>query len=98
MKHNAIKFNGYNHIFAVEATKIHDFVKSTVEANRGDFTSMEIAVEEQFNSGLRKRPRSLTPKEVEDGIGNSASVVTVDGIEQRVYLGDLQGPFGGNNP
>ncbi len=92
MKNNATKFNGFGSSIGTEATKIYEFVKSTIEANRDELTSIELAVEEQFNSGNKKRSRSNTPMSVETS-GNPASV-TVDGIEQRVYLGNLQGPFG----
>ena len=93
MKNNAIKFNGFGHKLSIEATKIFECVKSTIEANRSEFTSIEIAVDEQFNSGNRKRSRSTTPKfdKVETS-GNPANV-TLNGVQTKVYLGDLQGPF-----
>ena len=92
MKNNAVKFNGFGSRIGTEATKIYEFVKSTIDANRDELTSIELAVEDQFNSGSKKRARSTTPRSVEAS-GNPASV-TVDGIEQKVYLGNLQGPFG----
>ena len=96
MRKNAIDFNSYAHPIAVEASHIYDYVVSTIKSNRSEFNSIEIAVKEQFNStnsGSRKRSRSTTPIST-DTVGNSASVVKVDGFEQKVYLGDLQGPFG----
>ncbi len=90
MRHNAIKFNGMGHHISQEATKIYEFVKSTIDANRDEFNAMEIAVEEQFNSNS-KRARSATPKQT-DTVANSASVVNIEGVAQRIYLGDLQDP------
>ena len=93
MKNNAIKFNGFGSRIGTEATKIYEFVKSTIDANRDELTSIELAVEEQFNnSGNKKRPRSTTPPRSVETSGNPASM-TIDGIEQKVYLGNLQGPF-----
>jgi len=93
MKNNAIKFNGFGHKIGIEAESIFNSVKSTIEANRAEFTSIEIAVDEQFNSGNRKRSRSVSPKfdKVETS-GNPANV-TLNGVQTKVYLGDLQGPF-----
>jgi hypothetical protein len=88
MKDNASKYNGTHSPISIEAAKIYDVVKSTIEANRDEFTSIEIAVKEQFNSGDKKRSRSTTPRDV-DSSGNPASV-TVDGFEQKVYLGNIK--------
>ncbi len=94
MKNNAIKFNGYGSKLGNDATKIYEFVKRTIEANRDELTSIELAVEEQFNSGTKRRASSTTPRSAEAS-GNPASI-TVDGVERQVYLGNLKGPFGDN--
>jgi hypothetical protein len=90
MKNNANKFNGFGHRISFEANKIYEFVKNNIEANRDEFKAIEITVDEQYSSN-RKRSRSTTPRHTETS-GNPASV-TVDGIEQQVFLGNLQGPF-----
>lgn len=88
MKNNAIKFNGSNNIISNEATKIYEFVKTTIEANRDELKSIELAVEDQFNSGNRKRATSSTPRDNES-VGDAEGIL-LDGI----YLGPLQDPFG----
>jgi hypothetical protein len=89
MKNNAIKFNGVGSQLAINAENIYEFVKRQIDGNRSEFAAIEKAVEDQFGNN-RKRPRSASPKQI---IQNPASVITVDGVEQKVYLGEIQAPF-----
>ena len=92
MKNNALKFNGYGSRIGTDAERIYEDVKSMIDANRDELLEIELAVQEQFNSGGKKRARSTTPHSVEAS-GNPTSI-TVDGVKQKVHLGNLQGPFG----
>ena len=103
MKNNAIKFNGMGHTLGIEATSIYDFVRNTIIENRDDFDAMELAVEDQLNSGKRKKgSRSSTPKNVpdDDPSSNPESTgklanVTLDGVTTTIQLGNLKSAYDG---
>ena len=94
MRDNAIKFNGVGHALAKEASSIHDFVKTFIEQNRGEFTAMEEAVDDQLNAGKKRSSRASTPS---DGMSKApkgkTATVTFDGIVTEVNLGNLDGSY-----
>ena len=53
MRRNAIKFNGELSPFSIEAKEIYEFVKSTIDENRDEFSAMEEAVVDQL-AGKKK--------------------------------------------
>lgn len=97
MKNNAVTFNGLGSPLGNEATSIYEFVKATVEENREDFDALEIAVDEQLNSGSRNVSRSSTPKLPSKIQAGKTANVTIDGITTEVNLGNIQGPFHGHD-
>jgi transcription initiation factor TFIID subunit 1 len=77
MKTNAEKFNGVNHPLALEAARIYDQVKQTIDANRDELTKMEENLQE-MNSGGKKKKKGSNKS---GGGGNqSTDSNMVDGI------------------
>mmetsp|Transcript_2519 Transcript_2519/g.3637 ORF Transcript_2519/g.3637 Transcript_2519/m.3637 type:complete len:594 (+) Transcript_2519:174-1955(+) len=77
MKNNAIKFNGEESFLGKEATEIYEFVKKTVAENREEFDAMEKAVQEQLNSGRKRKKTSSNSKPASSdttGTGNAGKV------------------------
>mmetsp|Transcript_9580 Transcript_9580/g.12123 ORF Transcript_9580/g.12123 Transcript_9580/m.12123 type:complete len:1513 (-) Transcript_9580:108-4646(-) len=99
MKNNAIKFNGNKSQLGNDAVSIYEFVKGTIEADRGEFTDLELAVEEQYNSsGVKKKgSRASTPKYEQATISGNLAKVTLDGVETQLPLGNIQNPFTGKS-
>lgn len=102
MRKNAVNFNGKESPLAIEATEIYEFVKATIEQNKEEFDQMEEAVEDQINTGRRKKSKSTKAmrKSTEDATApamNTANIV-VDGVETQVNLGtNLSFGFGGDS-
>uniref|UniRef100_A0A7S1D8C8 Bromo domain-containing protein n=1 Tax=Cyclophora tenuis TaxID=216820 RepID=A0A7S1D8C8_CYCTE len=80
MKNNAIKFNGESSWLALEAKKIYEFVKSTLDANKGELSSLEDAVRDQMSG---KKKSKVSPK------GKPSVSPTADVMVDGVALGDL---------
>ena len=76
MKSNAEKFNGVSHPLALEANRIYDQVKHTVDTDRTEFTSLEAELQE-MNSGKKKKKSPAK---------NTTDNFMVDGL----VLGDMK--------
>ena len=71
MRSNAEKFNGVSHPLAMEASRIYDQVRHSIEADRMELTSLESELQEMV--GGKKKKKTLNSKSPTDS-------VTVDGL------------------
>lgn len=70
MKSNAEKFNGISHPLAMEASRIYDQVKHSIDADRAELTNMENELLEMNGGKKKKKTPSKSPTDS----------VTVDGV------------------
>ena len=80
MKNNAIKFNGEGSWLAAEAKRIYEFVKTTLDANKAELSSLEEAVKDQMSG---KKKSKASPK------GKASLAASADVMVDGVALGDL---------
>jgi hypothetical protein len=83
MRRNAIKYNGEQSPFSIEAKEIYDFVKTTIDQNRDEFNEMEQAVVDQL-AGKKKSSKKSTSSSA----GMNTANVILDGVQTQVNLGN----------
>lgn len=73
MKKNAIKFNGPDSPFSLEACAIYDFVRDHLEANRHEFAALEEATNEIMEAAKPKKKRKMAGKTKKKSTASVAS-------------------------